>query len=76
MTISSDLISKLSFGDMHAQDDIYHARCHTALRNKANICEKKKKAELNAKELSLEYLNQHAESIALSEIVIDIEEEG
>ena len=62
----SDLIAKLSFGDMHAQDAIYHVSCHTALRNEANICEKKKQAELNAKEQNLDYLNHHAESIALS----------
>ena len=28
---NSDLIAKLAFGDMHSQDAIYHASCHTAL---------------------------------------------
>ena len=37
---------------------------------------KNKQAGINAKEKSLEYLNQHTESIALSEKVIDIEGEG
>ena len=36
---------------------------------------KKNQEEINAKVLSLEYLNQHAESIALSEIVIEIKGE-
>ena len=40
-----------------------------------NICEKNKQAGINAKEQSLEYLNQHAESIALIEIVIEIKGE-
>ena len=70
-----DLIAKLAFGDMHSQSAIYHASCHTALRNEVNICEKNKQAGINAKEQSLEYLNQHAESIALSEIVIEIKGE-
>ena len=72
----SDLLAKLAFGDMHCHDAIYHASCHTALRNESNKSKKKKQAELNAKEQSLDYLNQNAESIALSEIVIKIEEEG
>ena len=73
---NSDVIAKLAFGDMHCQDVIYHTSCHTALINEANAFQKKKQADLNAKEQSLEYLNQHVESIALSEIVIEIEEEG
>ena len=48
----SDLIAKLSFGDMHAQDAVYHASCHTKLRTDASLCEKEtnrkkhKRAEL------------------------------
>ena len=72
----SDLIAKLSFGDMHAQDAVYHASCHTKLRTDASLSEKRKQIERNAKEQNLNYLNKHAESIALSEIVIDIEDEG
>ena len=37
---------------------------------------KRKQIEKNAKEQNLSYLNKHAESIALSEIVIDIEDGG
>ena len=37
-----DLIAKLAFGDMHSQSAIYHASCHTALRNEKNICEQNK----------------------------------
>ena len=61
---------------MHSQNAIYNASCHKTLRNEASVCEKNKQAGINAKEQSLEYLNQHAESIALSEIVIEIEGEG
>ena len=41
----SDLIAKLSFGDMHAQDAVYHASCHTKLRTDASLCEKRKQIE-------------------------------
>ena len=71
---NSDIIAMLAFGDMHCQDLIYHTSCHIALMNEANAFQKKKQADLNAKEQSLEYLNQHVESIVLSEIVIEIEE--
>ena len=41
----TDLIAKLSFGDMHAQDAVYHASCHTKLRTDASLCEKRKQIE-------------------------------
>ena len=73
---NSDLIAKLAFADMHSDNAIYHASCHKTLRNEASVCEKNKQAGINVKEQCLEYLNQYAESIALSEVVIEIEGEG